>query len=107
MTGATRRRHGPSSSGQNGGVSASAADDLRFAVPLYTAAEAARALDVPATTFATWAKGYVRHPVARSEVHGAPVVTALPAGQVDIVAIAEWLEAKQRRGRPDAQPFAR
>ena len=40
--------------------------DLRFEAPLYTVAEAARALDVPATTFATWAKGYIRHPPGRN-----------------------------------------
>jgi len=37
-------------------------DDRRFETPLYTAAEAARFLDVPVSTFATWAKGYVRRP---------------------------------------------
>jgi uncharacterized protein (DUF433 family) len=43
-------------------------------VPLYTVAEAARIVDVPPTTLATWAKGYVRRPPGGAEV-GAPVVT--------------------------------
>ncbi|MFN0026453.1 MAG: DUF433 domain-containing protein [Acidimicrobiales bacterium] len=87
-------------------MSAPAAHDLRFAVPLYTVAEAARALDVPATTFATWVKGYVRHPVGRSEVRGAPVVTALPAApgeaSVPFVGLAEGLvlAAIRRAGVP-------
>lgn len=51
-------------------------DDTRFDVPLYTLAEAARALDVPSSTFATWAKGYIRHPPGRQAIHGEPVVTA-------------------------------
>ena len=32
----------------------------RFSSPLYTVAEAARYLDVPASTLASWAKGYRR-----------------------------------------------
>src|ERR1700730_12952731 len=32
--------------------------DIRFEVPLYTVAEAARALAVPTSTFSTWARGY-------------------------------------------------
>ena len=32
-------------------------DDSRFSLPLYTTAEAARAVDVPPTTFARWARG--------------------------------------------------
>jgi transposase-like protein len=35
--------------------------DIRFDVPLYTVAEAARALGVHPSTLSTWAKGYVRH----------------------------------------------
>jgi hypothetical protein len=52
--------------------------DETFDVPLYTISEAARALDGPVTTFATWALGYVRQPSSRREVRGEPVVTALP-----------------------------
>ena len=44
----------------------------RFDTPLYTVAEAARYLDVPPSTLATWAHGYVRRPPGRAEVHGPP-----------------------------------
>ncbi|MGH3686277.1 MAG: hypothetical protein ACRDQY_02180 [Pseudonocardiaceae bacterium] len=50
----------------------------RFATPLYSVAEAARYLDVPASTFATWTHGYRRRPAGRREVVGGPVLTALP-----------------------------
>src|SRR5438105_11506424 len=66
--------------------------DIRFSIPLYTAAEAARAVDVPATTFARWAR---RGPGS--------VLTVLPAagsGQQSIpfVGLAEGLEwAEMRR----------
>ena len=40
-------------------------------------AEAARYLEVPASTLATWAQGYVRRPPGRPEVHGAPILTAI------------------------------
>lgn len=49
--------------------------DLRFNVPLYSLAEAARYLAVPTTTFTSWAKGYVRHYPDRPPVTGAPVLT--------------------------------
>ena len=39
----------------------------RFSSPLYTVAEAARYLDVPASTLATWAKGYRRAGKGRHE----------------------------------------
>jgi uncharacterized protein (DUF433 family) len=48
-------------------------------VPLYTIAEAARFLGVPASTFSTWAKGYVRRPPGRPVVVGARNVTSLDA----------------------------
>jgi uncharacterized protein (DUF433 family) len=54
-------------------------DDIRFEVPLYTVAEAARFLDVPASTFSTWAKGYVRKPPGRLEVTGAAIVSSVSA----------------------------
>ncbi|MPY79147.1 MAG: DUF433 domain-containing protein [Actinophytocola sp.] len=51
--------------------------DVRFTVPLYTSAEAARYLDVPSSTFAAWVKGrrgeFPHHAIA----DGAPVVTGL------------------------------
>jgi uncharacterized protein (DUF433 family) len=81
--------------------------DLRFEAPLYTVAEAARALDVPAATFSTWAKGYIRHPPGRSIVEGAAVLTAdiqakpgSPA--VPFVGLAEGmvLAAVRRAGVP-------
>ena len=68
---------------------------LRFDVPLYTLAEAARALDVPSSTFATWAKGYERRPPGRRIVRGAPIVTAFeaPAGypSVPFIGLAEGM----------------
>lgn len=70
--------------------------DIRFSIPLYTAAEAARAVDVPATTFARWAR---RGPGS--------VVTALPIGgsgqpSVPFVGLAEGLvlAAIRRAGVP-------
>lgn len=68
---------------------------LRFEVPLYTLAEAARALDVPPSTFATWARGYERRPHGRPVVKGAPVVTAFEAlpghPSVPFVGLAEGM----------------
>jgi len=83
-----------------------ARDDLRFDAPLYTVAEAARALDVPPSTFATWAKGYVRRPAGRKPVTGAPVVTAFDVKPGDVavpfVGLAEGmvLAAVRRVGVP-------
>ncbi len=51
----------------------------RFSSPLYTVAEAARYLDVPASTLATWAKGYYRRSAGRPDVTGAPVLTTVRA----------------------------
>ena len=51
-------------------------DDARFVDPLYTITEAADIVKVPPTTLDTWAKGYVRRPPGRPEVHGAPVITS-------------------------------
>lgn len=53
-------------------------DELRFETPLYTIAEAARFLDVPVSTFATWAHGYESHPKGRPIVKGGPILTAIP-----------------------------
>jgi uncharacterized protein (DUF433 family) len=82
-------------------------DRLRFDVPLYTVAEAARIVDVPPTTLATWAKGYVRRPPGRAEVTGAPVVTFVPPNRsgdpsVPFVGLAETLvlAAVRRSGVP-------
>ena len=54
-------------------------DPLRFDLALYTVAEAARVVDVPYSTLASWAKGYVRRPAGRRPVIGAPIVTAVAA----------------------------
>ena len=56
-----------------------ASNDKRFTVPLYTLSEASRFLAVPASTLGTWAKGYVRRPSGRQEVHGDAIVTSLEA----------------------------
>lgn len=56
-------------------------DDVRFGVPLYTVAEAARFLAVPTSTFASWAKGYDRKPIGRKPVHGEPIITSIAAAQ--------------------------
>jgi uncharacterized protein (DUF433 family) len=60
--------------------------DARFTVPLYTIAEAARFLGVPPSTFATWARGYVRRPPGRPQVSAGPILTSVdaPSGQPSI-----------------------
>lgn len=75
--------------------------------PLYTTAEAARALGVPAPTFSTWAKGYSWHPKGRKAVSGDPIVTCLPVkgrGQpcIPYIGLAEGLvlAAIRRSGVP-------
>lgn len=69
--------------------------DPRFTVPRYTAAEAARFLGVPTSTFATWAKGYVRRPPGRPEVRGAPIVSSMEASRsfptIPFVGLAEGM----------------
>jgi uncharacterized protein (DUF433 family) len=47
----------------------------QFSEPLYTIAEAARIVDVPASTLATWAQGYIRRFAGRPDVIGNPIVT--------------------------------
>lgn len=49
----------------------------RFSTPLYTVTEAARYLDVPPSTLKTWTHGYRMRAPGRSDVIGAPVLTAL------------------------------
>lgn len=68
----------------------------RFATPLYTMAEAARYLDVPASTFATWTQGYRRQAPGRREVTGVAVLTAVRRGggrgpMIPFVGLAEGL----------------
>lgn len=82
-------------------------DKTRFEVPLYTVAEAARIVDVPASTLATWAKGYVRKRPRKARVVGAPVITYLQperhlAPSIPFVGLAEALvlAAVRRSGVP-------
>jgi hypothetical protein len=44
--------------------------DISFDLPIYIVCEAARALDVPATTLSTWAFGHARRPARRREHRG-------------------------------------
>ncbi len=84
-------------------MTTAATDDLRFAAPLYTLNEAARFLGVPTSTFATWARGYVRQPPARPPVHGAALVTSVDADcgfpSIPFIGLAEGMVlAAFRRG---------
>jgi len=80
--------------------------DARFDTPLYTIGEAARILDVPASTFQAWARGYVRHFPGRPDVSGEAIITALPARgaepTVPFIGLAEGvvLAAIRRQGVP-------
>lgn len=81
--------------------------ELRFSVPLYTVAQAARIVDVPPSTLTTWAKGYVRRFPGRKSVAGAAVVTSLEVAQprepsIPFVGLAEALvlAAVRRSGVP-------
>ena len=79
--------------------------DLRLGVPLYSLSEAARFLAVPSSTFASWAKGYVRRSSDRAPVWGAPVLSAVTdtdGASVPFVALAEGmvLAAIRKTGVP-------
>ena len=50
---------------------------VRFDVPIYTQADAARYLDIPPTTFRSWARGYRHAFPNRSPVQGAPLITSV------------------------------
>jgi len=69
--------------------------ELVFDVPLYTAADAARILGVPTSTFAAWAKGYTKRLPEGRTITGSPIVTCLPAAgntpTVPFVGLAEAL----------------
>jgi uncharacterized protein (DUF433 family) len=52
-------------------------DPIRFSVPLYTVADAARIVGVPASTLASWAQGHVRTFSNRPSVAGSPIITHL------------------------------
>ncbi|WP_420435479.1 DUF433 domain-containing protein [Candidatus Poriferisocius sp.] len=76
-------------------------------MPLYTIGEAARILDVPTSTLASWAKGYVRRFIDRSDVTGDPVLTYLPTKTfrgptIPFIGLAEGLvlAAIRRSGVP-------
>lgn len=76
-------------------------------MPLYTQAEAARYVDMPASTFRTWAQGYERGGSGRSTVKGAPLITYIPAPRaadpsVPFVGLAEamFLSALRKAGIP-------
>jgi len=79
--------------------------DIRFDMPLYTVAEAARYLAVPTTTFSSWAKGYVRRSVERTTV-GRPLLSVVPSNgpraSVPFIRLAEGmvLAAIRRSGVP-------
>lgn len=82
-------------------------DRLRFEVPLYTVADAARIVDVPASTLASWGKGYVRRFADRPEVVGAPVISYVEPDRtreptITFVGLAEALvlAAVRRSGVP-------
>jgi uncharacterized protein (DUF433 family) len=70
-------------------------EDIRFSVPLYTLAEAGRFLDVPTSTFTTWARGYVRRPPGRPPVRGEPIVTSIEAARnfptIPFIGLAEGM----------------
>jgi len=79
----------------------------RFRAPLYTVREAARYLDVPERTFATWAYGYRHQSTRRRMVVGLPVLTTLPkTGRrgpvIPFIGLAEGLvlTAMRRSGVP-------
>ncbi|MGH8916919.1 MAG: hypothetical protein ACRD0H_01000, partial [Actinomycetes bacterium] len=79
----------------------------RFGTPLYTVPEAARYLDVPASTLTTWMHGYRRRSANRREVVGVPVLTALSktgrrSPSIPFVGLAEGLvlTAMRRSGVP-------
>jgi hypothetical protein len=82
-----------------------ATTDTRFEVPLYTVPEAARALGVPVTTFAAWARGDVRHGPEGRAIQADPIVTTVPdhgGPTVPFVGLAEGmvLAAVRRAGVP-------
>jgi hypothetical protein len=71
-------------------------------VPLSTVAEAARYLDVPASTLRSWTHGY-RRPGDRSSVRAPAVLTAVAQGRppgpvIPFVGLAEGLVLTAMRG---------
>jgi uncharacterized protein (DUF433 family) len=81
--------------------------DVRFSIPLYTQAEAARYVDMPASTFRTWAQGYQRKGRDGSLIQGDALITYIPPrGPSDLtvpfIALAEsmFLSALRKAGIP-------
>lgn len=79
--------------------------DLRFDVPLYSVAEAARFLGVANTTFSSWARGYVRRSPDRPPVSNPPVLstpTSADGASVPFITLAEGmvLAAIRKTGVP-------
>ncbi|WP_370324924.1 DUF433 domain-containing protein [Euzebya sp.] len=70
-------------------------NDVRFVVPLYTVAEAARYVRVPSSTFRAWAMGYEVNAEPGRRVSGDPVITALPADRghpsIPFIGLAEGM----------------
>jgi uncharacterized protein (DUF433 family) len=71
-------------------------DPIRFTVPMYTVADAARIVGAPASTLTSWAQGYVRRFPNRPSVAGKPIITYVPrSGQhqptIPFVGLAEAL----------------
>lgn len=59
-------------------------EDARFDVPLYTFAEAARYLDLSASTFANWARGYARPATSNlPALPSQPILTSVHRAQVN------------------------
>lgn len=55
--------------------------DVRFDVPLYTTAQAARLVGMSPSTLSTWAHGYERRSPGRPPVKKGPVITALTTSE--------------------------
>lgn len=89
------------------GLELTTTDRFRFEMPLYTVAEAARIVDVPATTLSSWAKGNRRRFLDRPDVAGDPVIAYVEPGRtreptIPFVGLAEALvlAAVRRSGVP-------
>lgn len=82
-------------------------DGARFVEPIYTIAEVADIVKVPASTLSRWARGYVRRPPGRPEVRVEPLIAHAGAYRprypyIPFVGLAEVtvLAAIRRSGVP-------
>ncbi len=79
-------------------------DRLRFETPLYTVAEASRIIGVPASTFRTWAKGYVSGAAVISfeepDRHGAPSIPFVGLAEGLVLAAVRKSGVPMQRIRP-------